>query len=90
VLRYPLHHGVQRWVRDLNHLYRSEPSLHEQDFNIEGFEWIDFHNWEQSIISFIRKGKSSDELILVVCNFTPVPRYNYRIGVPRGGFWQEV
>lgn len=89
-LGYPLHQGVQKWVRDLNHLYKAEPALYELDFSIEGFEWIDFHNWEQSIISFIRKGRSSDELFLVVCNFTPVPRYNYRIGVPRGGFWKEV
>jgi 1,4-alpha-glucan branching enzyme len=90
LLQYPFPQGVQNWVRDLNHLYRSEPALHECDFSMEGFEWVDFHNWEESIISFIRKGKSTDELITVVCNFTPVPRYNYRIGVPRGGFWHEV
>ncbi|MFH1703952.1 MAG: alpha amylase C-terminal domain-containing protein, partial [Nitrospirota bacterium] len=51
---------------------------------------IDFSDWEQSIISFIRKGKSPDDIILVVCNFTPVPKYNYRVGVPKGGFWREV
>ena len=90
VLEYPFHRGVQRWVKDLNHLYRTEKALHELDFQSEGFEWIDFHNWEQSIVSFLRKGKSSDEMILIVCNFTPVPRYNYRTGVPRGGFWKEV
>jgi 1,4-alpha-glucan branching enzyme len=90
VLQYPFHQGVQRWVKDLNHLYRTEKALHELDFQSEGFEWIDFHNWEQSIISFLRKGKSTGEMILVVCNFTPVPRYNYRTGVPRGGFWKEV
>ncbi len=90
VLQYPLHMGVHDWVRDLNHTYRNEPALHELDFEMEGFQWIDFHNWEGSIVSFIRKGKSSDELFLVVCNFTPVPRYNYRMGVPRGGYWEEV
>jgi 1,4-alpha-glucan branching enzyme len=90
VLQYPFHNGVQRWVKDLNHFYKAEPAMYELDFNAEGFEWIDFHNWEQSIISFIRKGKSTDETILVVCNFTPIPRYNYRVGVPRGGFWKEV
>jgi len=90
VLQYPFHQGVQRWVRDLNYLYRTEPALYELDFSIEGFEWIDFHNWEQSIISFMRKGRSSDEPVLVICNLTPVPRYNYRVGVPRGGFWKEV
>jgi 1,4-alpha-glucan branching enzyme len=90
ILQYPFHNGVQRWVKDLNHFYKAEPAMYELDFNAEGFEWIDFHNWEQSIISFIRKGKSTDETILVVCNFTPIPRYNYRVGVPRGGFWKEV
>ena len=90
VLQDPFHQGVQRWVRDLNHLYKAEPALYELDFSIEGFEWIDFHNWEQSIISFMRKGRSSDEPVLVICNLTPVPRYNYRVGVPQGGFWKEV
>lgn len=90
VLQFPFHQGVQNWVRDLNHLYKSEPALYECDFSMDGFEWVDSHNWEESIISFIRKGKSTDELIMAVCNFTPVPRYNYRIGIPRGGFWHEV
>lgn len=90
VLQYPSHQEVQKWVKDLNHLYRNEPALYERDFEMNGFEWIDFHDWEQSIISFIRKGKNTNEIILVACNFTPVPRYNYRVGVPRGGFWREV
>ena len=89
-LEYPLHRGVQRWVKDINHLYKTERALYELDFQSEGFEWIDFHNWEQSIVSFIRKSKGGDELMLVVCNFTPVPRHNYRVGVPRGGFWKEA
>ncbi|MDD5451287.1 MAG: 1,4-alpha-glucan branching protein GlgB [Desulfovibrionales bacterium] len=90
VLEYPAHHGVHRWLRDLNHFYRNEPAMHELDFEAEGFEWIDFYDWEQGSISFIRKGKTTDDMILVVCNFTPVPRENYRLGVPRGGFWREV
>jgi 1,4-alpha-glucan branching enzyme len=90
LLQYPLHQGIQHWVRDLNHLYRTEGALHELDFTQEGFDWIDVHNWQESIISFLRKGRSTDEVILVVCNFTPVPRHNYRVGVPRGGFWREV
>ncbi len=87
---YPMHSGVQNWVKDLNHFYMSEPAMYELDFSNEGFEWIDFRDWEQSVLSFIRKGKTTDDIVLVVCNFTPVPRYNYRIGVPRSGFWAEV
>jgi 1,4-alpha-glucan branching enzyme len=90
VLQYPLHKGVQRWVADLNHLYRTEPALYELDFKAEGFEWIDSSDWEKSIISFLRKGTDSEDIMLVICNFTPVPRLNYRIGVPRVGSWREV
>ncbi|MGH7908636.1 MAG: 1,4-alpha-glucan branching protein GlgB, partial [Thermodesulfobacteriota bacterium] len=90
VLEYPFHKGIQRWIKDLNHFYKTEPALYELDISIDGFEWIEFRDWEQSIISFIRKGKSTDDIILVVCNFTPVPRYNYRIGISQGGFWRET
>lgn len=90
VLDYRFHRGVQLWVRDLNHVYRSEPALHEMDFCHEGFQWVDFHNWEESIISFIRKGTNPEDIVLVVCNFTPVPRDSYRIGVPKRGFWKEI
>jgi 1,4-alpha-glucan branching enzyme len=89
-LQYPFHQGIQRWVRDLNHLYRTERALHELDFERDGFEWIDLHDWEESLISFLRKGRTTDDRIAVVCNFTPVPRQNYRIGVPRGGYWREI
>jgi 1,4-alpha-glucan branching enzyme len=90
LLEYPPHRGVKDWVQDLNHLYRNEPAMHELDFSIEGFEWIEFRDSESSVISFIRKPKSTSDIMLIVCNFTPVPRYNYRVGVPRGGFWREV
>ena len=90
LLQYPIHHGLQAWVKDLNHFYKSEPVLYEIDFEYHGFEWIDFHDIDGNIISFLRKGKTAKDQILVVCNFTPVPRYNYRIGVPYGGFWKEV
>jgi 1,4-alpha-glucan branching enzyme len=90
LLEYPLHKGVQMWTKDLNQLYRKEPALCELDFRQEGFEWIDFRDWEESVVSFIRKGKSTEDIFLVVCNFTPVPRMNYRVGVPRDGFWREV
>jgi 1,4-alpha-glucan branching enzyme len=89
-LEYPFHSGLQKWVRDLNHFYKREPALYELDFAIEGFEWVDFHDWENSTISFIRKGKSTHDILLIVCNFTPVPRQGYRIGVPRGGYWIEA
>jgi 1,4-alpha-glucan branching enzyme len=90
LLMYPYHRGIQRWVRDLNHFYKREPALYELDFEPGGFEWIDIGDWEKSIISFLRRGKSTEDIVLAVCNFTPVPRHHYRIGVPVGGRWTEV
>jgi 1,4-alpha-glucan branching enzyme len=88
VLAYPLHAGVRRWVRDLNRLYRETAALHELDFTAAGFSWIDCDDADVSVISFLRRS-SSGALALIVCNFTPVPRPDYRVGVPRGGRWQE-
>jgi 1,4-alpha-glucan branching enzyme len=90
LLKYPLHAGLQRWVQDLNRLYRSEPALHEMDCDPAGFEWIDCDDADSSTVTLIRKGKSSSTIILVACNFTPVPRYSYRLGSPRSGSWQEI
>lgn len=90
VLQFGGHGGIQRWVKDLNSIYRSEPALYEVDFSAEGFEWVDLQDWENSTISFLRRARSGKEVILVVCNFTPVPRMNYRVGVPQGGFWKEI
>jgi len=90
LLENALHQGIHTWVKDLNRLYRSEPALHEVDFSGDGFEWIDSSDSEKSIISFLRKSRAARDLILIVCNLTPVPRYNYRIGVPRRGFWREI
>jgi 1,4-alpha-glucan branching enzyme len=90
LLNHQPHFGIQRWVQDLNAMYRSEPALHLNDCNPSGFEWIDCNDSDGSTISFIRKGDSGDETILAVCNFTPVPRYNYRVGVPYGGSWKEI
>jgi 1,4-alpha-glucan branching enzyme len=90
LLEHPHHSGLQRWVRDLNHFYRGESALHQLDCDPAGFEWVDCDNAEQSAIGFLRKGKAADDLLLVACNFTPVPRHNYRIGVPRGGRWDEL
>jgi 1,4-alpha-glucan branching enzyme len=90
LLDYPLNAGALKWVQELNRLYRSEPALHELDCDPGGFEWIDCGDADSSVVTLIRKAKSSSAIILVACNFTPVPRYNYRVGAPRGGFWQEV
>jgi len=90
LLQYAPHQGLKRWVQDLNRFYRREPALYELDFQAEGFEWVDFSNWEKSVLSFLRKDRASKDLILVVCNFTPVVYSNYRIGVPAAGIWEEV
>ena len=90
LLEHESHAGVQRWVADLNRLYRAEPALHELDCDPAGFEWVDCTDAEQSLVSFLRRARSTAELILVVCNFTPVPRHDYFVGVPRGGLWREV
>lgn len=90
MLQWESHQGMQRWIQDLNHAYRREAALHELDVDPAGFQWVDCGDWERSIVSFLRKGKSKNELILVVCNFTPSPHHNYRIGVPRPGSWKEI
>ncbi len=90
LLQLPRHQGVQSWLKHLHILYRGEPALYEVDFEPAGFEWVDCTDWEKSLISFLRKGKTPGDSILVVCNFTPVTRYNYRVGVPRGGYWKEM
>ena len=90
VTAYPVHNGLQRWVGDLNRLYREEPALYELDFVAGGFEWIDCQDWEDSTLVYMRKGLDPAESVLVLCNFTPVPRYNYRVGVPKRGRWKEL
>jgi 1,4-alpha-glucan branching enzyme len=90
LLQYEPHASMQKWVQDLNWFYRLEPALHELDFSPAGFEWIDCNDSDSSVISLLRKGHSTDDLVMAVCNFTPVPRLNYRVGAPRGGFWKEV
>jgi 1,4-alpha-glucan branching enzyme len=90
LLEYPPHAGIQRWVRDLNRLYRETPAMHELDVDPNGFEWIDANDSLNSVIALMRHGRSPDDLVVTVCNFTPVPRHNYMVGVPRGGFWREA
>ncbi len=84
------HAGIQRLVRDLNALYRREPSLHTQDSKPEGFRWIIGDDRANSVFAFLRQGAPGDKPVLVVCNMTPVPRWNYRIGVPHDGLWREI
>ena len=90
LLEYPFHVGLQRWVEDLNRLYKNEKALHELDFDPGGFQWIDCNDSEQSTLSLMRKGRSKDDAVVVACNFTPIPRSNYRVGAPEGGFWKEL
>jgi len=90
LLNHELHKKLQKFVKDLNTLYKKEPSLYLVDFQPDGFEWIDFHDVEKSIISFIRKEKDVRDLLIFVFNFTPVPRENYKVGVPFGGFYREI
>ena len=89
LLDLPLHRGLQCWVRDLNRVYRSEPALFELDFDPLGFQWIDGHDKEGSVVSFLRRSRRGQSVV-VVCNYTPMPRYHYRIGVPHNGEWREL
>ena len=90
LLRNPTHSGLWRWVRDLNTFYRGQPSLYELDFDSSGFEWVDCRDFERSVLAFLRRGRNPDDVTLFVCNFTPVPRPNYRVGAPVEGYWREV
>ena len=89
LLDAPPHAELQRWVEDLNKAYRTIPALHELDFSPDGFEWIDCCDSENCVVSLIRKAKSG-QTVVAVLSYTPVPRHNYAIGVPRGGHWTEV
>jgi 1,4-alpha-glucan branching enzyme len=90
LLDNPGHSAELRWVRDLNHFYREQPALHQLDFSEEGFEWVDCNDAEKSVLTYLRKGKDAKDTLLIAANFTPVPRHNYRVGVPRPGRWAEV
>ncbi|MCW5962917.1 MAG: 1,4-alpha-glucan branching protein GlgB [Bryobacterales bacterium] len=90
LLQYPPHRGLQLTLKKLNEVYRKEPALHEVDFHWTGFEWIDIHDVDNSVISFLRRAENQDDYLVVVCNFTPAVRYGYRIGVPDGGWYDEL
>jgi 1,4-alpha-glucan branching enzyme len=85
-----MHSGMQKWVEMLNRIYRSEPAMHVLDNDAAGFDWVDCCDTAASALSLLRKGQSSNDVVLVVGNFTPVPRVGYRLGVPFGGYWREL
>jgi 1,4-alpha-glucan branching enzyme len=90
LLEWPSHRGVQKLVDDLNRLYREQAALHEGDCEAFGFEWINADDRERSVVTFLRRARKPADLLLVAMNFTPVPRHNYRVGVPVGGVWKEL
>jgi 1,4-alpha-glucan branching enzyme len=90
LLESPRHSALARWVRDLNTFYRGQPALHELDFDAKGFAWVDCKDIQRSVVSFLRRGRNPEDQLLFVCNFTPVARQNYRVGVPCEGFWKEL
>jgi 1,4-alpha-glucan branching enzyme len=90
LLQWDSHRGVQRLISDLNRVYTSEPALHQIDFDWHGFEWIDANDADNSVLSFIRRGKNAEHLIVVVLNATPVVREGYRLGVPQPGYYREL
>ncbi len=90
LLQFEPHRRLQLFVQELNQFYRSQPALYEVDYHWEGFEWVDFHDVESSIIVFLRRAKDPKDFVLVCCNFTPVVRERYEVGVPEEGFYEEV
>jgi 1,4-alpha-glucan branching enzyme len=90
LLQHDSHRGIQKLVTDLNHLYAAEPALHQVEFDWQGFEWIDANDSDNSVLSFIRRGKNPEDLIVAVLNATPVVRGGYRLGVPNPGFYREI
>ncbi len=90
VLDNPLNQGLRRWVRDLNTCYRGEPALYQLDFDAAGFSWIDCNDSEQSTLLILRRGDAPAPPLVIACNFTPVPRHNYMVGVPHAGYWAEI
>jgi 1,4-alpha-glucan branching enzyme len=90
LLESPLHRGLQAWMEQLNRAYRGEGALHWFDNDPQGFEWVDCNDAPASVISLLRKGKTADDAVLITCNFTPVPRVGYKVGVPAAGYWKEI
>src|SRR6185369_16961735 len=88
LLEYADHQGIQRWVRDLNTWYRGTPALHRGDCDPRGFEWVDCNDSDQSTLVYLRRSPRESDAVVIACNFTPVPRTNFRIGVDREGAWR--
>ncbi|TVR22793.1 MAG: 1,4-alpha-glucan branching protein GlgB [Anaerolineaceae bacterium] len=90
LLDYETHQAAQDWHRDLNHFYQAQPALYEQDYTTDGFQWIEANDNAQSVFSYMRFAEDRDDFLVVVCNFTPIPRYDYRVGVPQEGYYKEL
>jgi 1,4-alpha-glucan branching enzyme len=90
LLQYDYHSGIQQLVKDLNGIYRNYPALYEKQFSAEGFQWIDYGDSENSVLTYIRKGHKLKNDLFIACNFTPVPRENYRMGMPVSGTYKEI
>jgi 1,4-alpha-glucan branching enzyme len=90
LLDYGVHQGVQKFVADLNRFYTGEKALYHYQFDHKGFSWIDYSDQENSVIAFQRQADTKEDLVIVICNFTPVVRQHYRVGVPYRGLWREV
>jgi 1,4-alpha-glucan branching enzyme len=90
LLQWESHQGLQKYVADINHLYKTEPALHQVDFEYTGFEWVDCHNYDESVLVFMRKAKDPSDYVVVACNFTPVPRLDHRIGVSEKCWFREI
>ncbi len=90
LLRFPSHAALKSWVTSLNRVYRSERALHERDFDEDGYEWVDLHDRDASVISYLRHSADRKESVLIICNFTPVARQGYRVGAPHPGRWREI
>jgi 1,4-alpha-glucan branching enzyme len=90
LLEYDFHKGVKQWVRDLNQFYAASKALYEKQFDHDGFEWIEHADWQNSVLSYLRRAKDPKDVVVIVCNFTPVVREHYRFGAPFAGLWQEI
>ena len=90
LLQYGPHQGIHQWIKDLNQLYQHETALFQRDFTPDGFEWIDLNDYNQGVVSFLRKSSDGKSQIAAICNFTPMTWHNYNVGVPEAGLWREL